>query len=263
MMMIIDQWTMVSWCAGSRSSSQTLHRGLVIHTRLRSTTQRRAAPIYHALAQASRSRVPPATQVVGSAHCQLNISSMTSAPWCSSGTNGSGLGDSAGAGPRGAVMGIRHQGSGSGSSRSAWPGWRSSWAALGSPKASASLRSVALPAVVFSAVAGGRWCAGGSSSAASISKRWLAWPRSAPRVSRLGLVMPRPSRACCSGPGMSRVCSLPSGAAWSSGLATGPAEGVAVVAARAVVSVRLGAPVASAAWPIGMVAWRVAWRASR
>jgi hypothetical protein len=53
MMMIIDQWTMVSWCAGSRSSSQTLHRGLVIHTRLRSTTQRRAAPIYHALAQAS------------------------------------------------------------------------------------------------------------------------------------------------------------------------------------------------------------------
>ena len=114
---------------------------------------------------------------------------------------------------------IRHQDSGSGSSRSAWLGWRSSRAALGSLEASAWLRSMALPAVAFSVAADGRRCVGGSSSAASISKRSLARSMSAPRASRLGLVMPRPRRACCSGPDISRVCSRPPRAPWSPGWA--------------------------------------------
>ena len=41
MVIVIAQYTMVSWCPGRRSQSRTVRRQRVIQARVRSTTQRR------------------------------------------------------------------------------------------------------------------------------------------------------------------------------------------------------------------------------
>jgi hypothetical protein len=43
MVIVIAQYTMVSWCPGNRSQSRTVRRQRVIHARVRSMTQRRGS----------------------------------------------------------------------------------------------------------------------------------------------------------------------------------------------------------------------------